>query len=78
MAAKKISGSMAPKVDPGLEQIAAWEALHLTGTLQQMKDDGHDEATIAREYPAKRAMIAGAADKMRELHLANRARSPQP
>jgi demethoxyubiquinone hydroxylase (CLK1/Coq7/Cat5 family) len=64
--------------DAGLEQIAAWEALHLTGTLQQMKDDGLDADTIAREYPAKEAMIAGAADKMRELHLANRARSPQP
>jgi hypothetical protein len=43
-----------------------------------MKDDGLDADTIAREYPAKEAMIAGAADKMRELHLANRARSPQP
>jgi hypothetical protein len=75
MAAKKISGSMDHKIDPGLEQIAAWEALHLTGTLQNMKDDGLDAAIIAAEFPAKEAMIVAAAALMREQYLSNRARS---
>jgi hypothetical protein len=62
-------------VDSGLQQIDNWEALYLAGTLAVMRENGLDEDTIARELPAKTAMIVGAAATMRELYLANRARS---
>ena len=65
----------APPIDPGLAQIAEWEAWRLAGTLQKMKDDGLDDATIARERPAMEAMIAAAAAQLREEYLANRART---
>jgi hypothetical protein len=68
---------MKAPIDPGLQQIAAWEAWRLAGTLQQMKDDGLDADTLARERPAMEAMIAATADKMREQYLSNRARSQQ-
>ena len=67
----------APPCDPGLEDIAAWEAGRLAATRQQMQGDGLDADVIASEYPAKAAMIRAAAAKMREQYLSNRSRSPR-
>jgi hypothetical protein len=64
--------------DPGLALIDNWEAHRLAGTLQKMKDDGLDEATIARERPAMVALIVAAAEQLRIEHRANQSRSPQP
>ncbi len=65
-----------PAVDPGLQEIAEWERGRLAGTRQLMQDNGLDADVIAAEFPAKAALIAAAANKMREHYVANRARNP--
>jgi hypothetical protein len=75
MAAKKISGGMPPKVDPGLEQIDDLERDIVLGKEQLWTANGVSAEEIARERPAVVALAKAVTDRMRAEY---RARSPQP
>jgi len=59
-----------------LQQIAEWERRLIAANLQCMQDDGLDEATITREFPAKKAIVIAAAERMRSDYLSNSRRQP--
>lgn len=75
MAAKKISGGMPPKVDPGLEQIDDLERDIVLGKEQLWRVNGVSEAEIARFLPDVVAQAKAIGDQLRAEY---RARQGQP
>jgi hypothetical protein len=60
--------------DAGLEEIAAWQRWLVDGNVQQMRDNGYDDETIARERVGLEALAGAIADRMRADYRSNQSR----